>query len=94
MREITKMYEENIRGKISEVIEHCLTRTLRGEIVLVIEKAENKKPEYSDDQIISMLQVKLPKLGISKASKEIAKKTFIKSDYIYKLALSINKHKS
>ena len=37
-----------------------------------------------------MLKEKLPNLGISKASKEIAKKTFIKSDYIYKLALSIN----
>ncbi|MDG2268768.1 MAG: 16S rRNA (cytidine(1402)-2'-O)-methyltransferase [Alphaproteobacteria bacterium] len=94
LREITKMYEENIRGNISEVIEHCLSKTLKGEIVLIIEKAENKKPEYSDEQIISMIEVKLPKLGISKASKEIAKKTFIKSDYIYKLALSINERKS
>ena len=58
--------------------------------MFVIEKVENKKPEYSDEQIISMLEVNLPKLDISKASKEIAKKTFIKSDYIYKLALSIN----
>ncbi len=62
--------------------------------MLIIEKAENKNPEYSDEQIISMIEVKLPKLGISKASKEIAKKTFIKSDYIYKLALSINERKS
>ena len=90
LREITKMYEENIRGNLIDVIENYENRKLKGELVLLIEKAENNKPKYTDDQIRDMLKEKLPNLGISKASKEIAKKTFIKSDYIYKLALSIN----
>ena len=94
MREITKFYEENIRGNISEVIEQCKNKTLKGEIVVLIEKAEIIKPVYSNEQLIEMLKEMLPKFGVSRASKEIAKKTFIKSDYIYKLALSINKHKS
>ena len=94
MREITKFYEENIRGNISEVIEQCQNKTLKGEIVVLIEKAEIIKPIYSNEQLIEMLKEILPKFGISKASKEIAKKTFIKSDYIYKLALSINENKS
>ena len=37
-----------------------------------------------------MLKEKIPTIGISRASKEIAKKTFVKSDYVYKLALKIN----
>jgi len=90
LREITKMYEENIRGNLIDVIENYQNKKLKGELVLLIEKAENNKPKYTDDQIRDMLKEKLPDLGISKASKEIAKKTFIKSDYIYKLALSIN----
>ena len=90
LREITKMYEENIRGNLIDVIENYENRKLKGELVLLIEKAEKNKPKYTDDQIRDMLKEKLPNLGISKASKEIAKKTFIKSDYIYKLALSIN----
>tara|TARA_B100001059_G_scaffold110337_1_gene110469 strand:+ start:637 stop:1491 length:855 start_codon:yes stop_codon:yes gene_type:complete len=94
MREITKFYEENIRGNISEVIEQCKNKTLKGEIVVLIEKAETIKPVYSNEQLIEMLKEKLPKFGVSRASKEIAKKTFIKSDYIYKLALSINENKS
>jgi len=94
MREITKMYEENIRGNINEVMEYCINKTLKGELVLLIEKADDKKLEYSNDQLIKMLKEELPILGISRASKEIAKKTFIKSDYIYKLALSISEKKS
>ena len=93
MREITKFYEENIRGNISEVIEQCKNKTLKGEIVVLIEKAEIIKPVYSNEQLIEMLKEMLPKFGVSRASKEISKKTFIKSDYIYKLALSINENK-
>jgi 16S rRNA (cytidine1402-2'-O)-methyltransferase len=94
MREITKMYEENIRGSTTEVMEHCISSPLKGELVVLIEKAEYKKQEYSNDQLIKILKEELPKLGISRASKEIAKKTSIKSDYIYKLALTINDNKS
>ena len=94
MREITKIYEENIRGNINEVMEHCINKTLKGELVILIEKPDNIKPTYSNEQLIEMLEEILPKLGVSRASKEIAKKTFIKSDYIYKLALSINENKS
>ena len=94
MREITKIYEENIRGNINEVMEHCINKTLKGELVILIEKPDNIKPTYTNEQLIEMLEEILPKLGVSRASKEIAKKTFIKSDYIYKLALSMNEDKS
>ena len=36
-RELTKIYEETITGKLPEVIEHYTDRTIKGEIVLVLE---------------------------------------------------------
>ena len=90
VREITKVFEENIRGKISNVIENIKDKNLKGEFVVLIEKTGKNKIKYKDAEIINMLKDKIPTIGISKASKEIAKKTFVKSEYVYKLALKLN----
>ena len=39
-RELTKIYEENFRGTIAEAIAHFSAKTIRGEIVIIIEKSE------------------------------------------------------
>ena len=36
-RELTKMYEETIRGSVGEVLKICKEKPLKGEIVLLIE---------------------------------------------------------
>jgi len=36
-RELTKVYEENIRGTIPEVLAHFIEKTIKGEIVIVLE---------------------------------------------------------
>jgi len=36
-RELTKIYEETIRGTISELIDHYKQKTVKGEIVIVVE---------------------------------------------------------
>ncbi len=42
-RELTKMFEENVRGTLKEVIEYYKTHTLKGEIVIVLAgKAEGE----------------------------------------------------
>lgn len=43
-RELTKLHEEILRGKISEMIEYYRERIPRGEYVLVVEGAEKAKP--------------------------------------------------
>jgi len=45
VREITKMYEEIIRGKTSELIERLEANPIKGEIVLLIKEAEVVKRE-------------------------------------------------
>ncbi|RFS14714.1 16S rRNA (cytidine(1402)-2'-O)-methyltransferase [Emticicia sp. C21] len=36
-REITKMYEENVRGTLSEIITNFANRSIKGEIVIVVQ---------------------------------------------------------
>ncbi len=51
-REITKLYEETIRGRLSEVLAEVKSRKIKGEIVLVVEgyKKELIK-DYSENDI-------------------------------------------
>jgi len=41
-RELTKIYEENINGTISELINYYDNKQIKGEIVIVIKGLENK----------------------------------------------------
>ena len=92
VREITKLYEENIRGNLSDIIDLLKSKKIKGEIVILIEKPDASQNIYTDKDLINMLKIALPKLGASRASKEISKNTSIKSDYIYKLAISLKKN--
>jgi len=94
VREITKIYEENIRGTLSDTINLLKEKNIKGELVLLIEKPESYNNNYTDKEIIDMLKVNVPKIGVSRASKKISKITSIKSDYIYKLAVTLNKPNS
>ena len=41
-RELSKMYEENFRGSLVEVISHFEEKTIKGEIVIVLAGSKNK----------------------------------------------------
>jgi 16S rRNA (cytidine1402-2'-O)-methyltransferase len=42
-RELTKLYEENFRGRASEALAHFTAKEIKGEIVLVVQGAEEQK---------------------------------------------------
>ncbi len=42
-RELSKMHEENVRGTLAEVVSHFKTKTVKGEIVIVLEGLQSKK---------------------------------------------------
>ena len=42
-RELTKIYEENVRGSLSEILSNFADRSIKGEIVIVIEGLNRKK---------------------------------------------------
>ena len=43
-RELSKVFEENIRGTLAEVLAHFTAKTVKGEIVIVLEGCSDKKP--------------------------------------------------
>ncbi len=76
-REITKLHEETIRGKISFLSTHILSAKPRGEFVLVIDRArENERAPISDSSEIFVSRVsELESTGLDrkKAMKQAAK---------------------
>jgi len=93
LKEITKAYEKTEYGYIENILEKIKSKNIKGEFVLIIEKAEKEIYNYTEKDIKIFLKDRISEIGISKASKEIAKKTMKKSDYIYKIALDIKKDK-
>lgn len=48
-RELTKMYEETQRGSLTDVIAYYKDKTIKGEIVIVLEGKTDKKSENNND---------------------------------------------
>jgi 16S rRNA (cytidine1402-2'-O)-methyltransferase len=50
-RELTKLYEETIRGTVAEVLQHFIDNKPKGEFVIVLDglKTKKKKTKYSKD---------------------------------------------
>lgn len=52
-RELTKIYEENARGTLAELVEHFGQKEVKGEIVIIVEgatkKEHKKKNKYAND---------------------------------------------
>lgn len=86
VREITKLHEEYIYGKLSELVTLDET-TLKGEMVIIVEKQLNVE-SYTDDQLLKMLNNLITSgLSLKDASKQISEMTGIKKNYIYQLGL-------
>jgi 16S rRNA (cytidine1402-2'-O)-methyltransferase len=49
-RELTKLFEENKRGTLQELLDHFKSKTIKGEIVIVIEGNKNKRTEVVTEE--------------------------------------------
>ena len=97
-RELTKMYEEIIRGKLSQVLTEISTKEIKGEITLVVQGGIKKKENDSIDFLLKECIIekylnKLKNQGYS--NKEIIKitqeKLNIPKNIIYKKLLEMKK---
>ncbi|HAJ32146.1 MAG TPA: 16S rRNA (cytidine(1402)-2'-O)-methyltransferase [Candidatus Atribacteria bacterium] len=95
-RELTKMYEEIIRGKLSQVLTKISTKEIKGEITLIVQggikKKENDTINFLKDQCIMQKYLKkLKKQGYS--NKDIIRitqeKLNIPKNLIYKKLLEM-----
>lgn len=84
-RELTKKFEEILRGKTSEIIAGIETREIKGEVVVVIEGSDSA--EVADSWIASKLDI-LFNMGLSKkdATKILSSLYKIRKNRVYRIA--------
>jgi 16S rRNA (cytidine1402-2'-O)-methyltransferase len=89
-REMTKVYEEFIRGSIDDVLSEIKQRTLKGEMVLILEGAEDTPREVSDAEIESELKRMLAEGKTKKDAINMTASSFaILKNRVYKIALKL-----
>jgi 16S rRNA (cytidine1402-2'-O)-methyltransferase len=88
-REITKKYEETIRGTLSEMISYFQDNPPKGEITLVIAGREEQKEVLIDTVQLKDEIKKLVNTGMAKkdAVKEIAMRHGLPKNQVYRLSL-------
>lgn len=83
VRELTKLHQEVIRGRLSEVLEGLGSRELQGEVVLVVEGGKQQAPPNEDEAV--RLAGTLVRGGLRKrdAARHVSELTGIPTGRIY-----------
>ena len=91
-RELTKVFEEVIRGTVSEIINKVGPKRLKGEITIIIEGAcdEGKGEEVNLEAYLELL-IKEKGLSLKDAVSSASKELNIAKNKVYKEALRMFK---
>ncbi|MFO7772287.1 MAG: 16S rRNA (cytidine(1402)-2'-O)-methyltransferase [Roseovarius gahaiensis] len=87
-REITKKFEEVLRGTLDELALICAERTLKGEIVVVIDRAG--LPNVDEVDLDSALQDALQGLSVRDAADKVSADLRLKRRQVYQRALELD----
>lgn len=91
-RELTKHYEETIRGKLSDILLVSNERNLKGEMVLVIEGAEDPEaPEI--DVKLELMKLLVGGMTKKEAVKEIVRVHGLPRNKVYEESLNLDQNK-
>ena len=86
-REITKKFEEIKRGSLSELAQELKAAPVKGEIVVLIDRAGAR--ELGQDDIEAAVQKALETMSVRDAAETVAKATGLNKRKIYALALDL-----
>ena len=95
-RELTKLHEEVIYGTVDEVFDFFEKnpQKLRGEFVVIVEKASKNQSFFSNEEIIAEIENSLKKgKSLKDISLELSQIFDLNKKEIYKIALDIAKNK-
>ena len=95
-RELTKLHEEVIYGKVEEVFDFFEKnpQKLRGEFVIIVEKIAKNQSFFSNEEIIAEIEISLKKgKSVKDISLELSQIFDLNKKEIYKIALDIAKNK-
>lgn len=87
-RELTKFHEEIARGSLSELVEWAQSKTLKGEIVIVVGPAPDAEPASFE---VALAQVRTSVADgerLKSATREVAKRTGHSARELYNAALA------
>ncbi len=89
-RELTKLYEEKIRGDIKEVLEIYKEKGApKGEIVIILEGKNKPNIIIDDEEIKDMIKARLNNFSVKEIANEIAKLSGRKSREIYEMTVKL-----
>lgn len=88
-RELTKMYEETVRGNLGEIIAAWRARDLKGEITLVLAGKEKTAAACSDDYVLELLEIYRKSTGLSERDlvERISRELGLSRRIVYRLAM-------
>lgn len=89
VREMTKKFEEIIRGSLKEVTNHFQENQPRGEIVLLVAPPSEEENLWDDETLEKGLRTALKTLSLKDAVQEISLLSGISRKHIYEKALKI-----
>jgi 16S rRNA (cytidine1402-2'-O)-methyltransferase len=88
-REVTKVHEEFLRGKVSEVIGQLADREIKGEITIVVRRSTDEA-QLSEEQLkAEILRLIGAGVGVKEVSELIGKRYGLAKREVYRLALAI-----
>ncbi|HUT52295.1 MAG TPA: 16S rRNA (cytidine(1402)-2'-O)-methyltransferase [bacterium] len=91
-REITKLYEEQVRGPVSEIIASLKKKEeIKGEITVIIRGREQTAEQFSEDEITELVREALKRSDrpLSSIASNLARETGWPRKKVYKIALKI-----
>lgn len=88
-RELTKKFEEVLRAPLAELAVLCEERALKGEIVVLIDRAGS--PEINKDDLETLIQQALQNGSVRDAADMVAAQTGLPRRQVYQLALKMDK---
>ncbi|MDE2341639.1 MAG: 16S rRNA (cytidine(1402)-2'-O)-methyltransferase [Alphaproteobacteria bacterium] len=87
-RELTKIHEEVVPGRLSDLIAHFTTRPPKGEIVVIV-APDDETPVLSDSEIDTALREALHSLSPAQAAAQVARNTGVNRKSLYARALAL-----
>ncbi len=88
-RELTKKFEEVSRGTLIELQRDFADRTVKGEVVILIDRAQRPAPEEGD--VEEALRKALESMSVKDAAAEVATVFGLKKRQVYQMALELER---
>ena len=88
-RELTKKFEEVLSGTLHELAETCAGRSIKGEIVVLIDRKSSEN--INDSDLEGMLKEALSSQTVRDAAETVAARTGLPKRQVYQMALKLEK---